>query len=80
MKNVFAKRSVTALTCGFSTAAIGFGAMSLFAAPAAAKRPCICPHVYAPVTCDNGVTYSNGCFANCAGATGCVSGFPELEL
>jgi hypothetical protein len=33
---------------------------------------CICPDVYAPVTCSNGVTYSNGCVASCAHATGCV--------
>jgi hypothetical protein len=33
---------------------------------------CICPMIYAPVQCDNGRTYSNQCFANCARATGCV--------
>ena len=33
---------------------------------------CICPDVYAPVKCSNGVTYSNGCVASCAHATGCV--------
>jgi F0F1-type ATP synthase assembly protein I len=33
---------------------------------------CICPDIYAPVTCSNGVTYSNGCVASCAHATGCV--------
>jgi hypothetical protein len=35
---------------------------------------CICPDVYAPVTCSNGVTYGNSCLAGCAHATGCVRG------
>jgi hypothetical protein len=31
----------------------------------------ICPLIYAPVTCNNGVTYSNQCFADAACAKGC---------
>jgi hypothetical protein len=31
----------------------------------------ICPFIYAPVTCNNGVTYSNQCFADAACAKGC---------
>jgi hypothetical protein len=34
---------------------------------------CICPKVYAPVTCSNGKTYTNLCAANCNHATGCAS-------
>ncbi|HYG61503.1 MAG TPA: hypothetical protein VEL74_02895 [Thermoanaerobaculia bacterium] len=34
----------------------------------------LCPDVYAPVTCSNGVTYSNSCRASAACATGCVGG------
>ena len=37
-----------------------------------ARPTCLCPDVYQPVLCSNGQTYSNGCFAACAGATGCV--------
>jgi len=74
LKKFHAKRLATALTLGFATAAVGFGVMTLTATPAEAARPCFCPHVYNPVTCSNGVTYSNGCFASCAGATGCVEG------
>ena len=74
MKTKFTNRAATALTCGFAVAAVGFGAMTLFATPASAARPCFCPHVYAPVTCDNGRTYSNQCFANCAKAKNCVPG------
>jgi hypothetical protein len=31
----------------------------------------ICPFIYAPVTCNNGVTYTNQCFADAACARGC---------
>jgi len=34
--------------------------------------PTVCPLIYAPVTCSNGKTYSNQCFADKAHATGCV--------
>ena len=33
-----------------------------------------CPDVYDPVTCDNGVTYPNACYAFAACATGCGEG------
>ena len=33
-----------------------------------------CPDVWDPVTCSNGVTYSNSCYAYRACATGCTSG------
>ena len=33
-----------------------------------------CPDVYDPVTCANGVTYSNACYAFAACATGCTEG------
>lgn len=31
----------------------------------------ICPLIYAPVQCSNGVTYSNQCFADADCARGC---------
>ena len=31
----------------------------------------ICPLIFAPVTCNDGVTYSNECFAAAACAKGC---------
>lgn len=34
--------------------------------------PRLCPDLWAPVTCSNGVTYSNQCYADRARATGCV--------
>jgi hypothetical protein len=39
---------------------------------ASARPPCLCPHIVFPVICSNGVIYTNGCYAACAGATGCV--------
>ena len=33
-----------------------------------------CPDVYDPVTCSNGVTYPNACYAFAACATGCNGG------
>ncbi|HEX4825402.1 MAG TPA: hypothetical protein VFV19_13950 [Candidatus Polarisedimenticolaceae bacterium] len=53
-------------------AALTAGSASLFSDARAAVQGCICPYVYAPVKCSNGVTYTNGCFASCAHATGCV--------
>lgn len=49
-----------------------FGMAALFAPAQAAFKICICPDVYAPVTCSNGRTYSNSCVASCNHATGCV--------
>ncbi len=63
--------------CCIAGIAMAFGVVSLTAeseAEAARFKPCICPHVYAPVTCDGGAVFSNQCFANCAEATGCVPG------
>ncbi len=34
-------------------------------------RPIECPDVYDPVTCSNGITYPNACYAYRACATGC---------
>ena len=51
------------------------GVSSLFT-PAQARfggGNCICPDVYAPVICSNGVTYSNSCVASCNHATDCHS-------
>jgi len=59
----------------------GSAVIGLASAAQAVIRPpgrCICPDVYSPVTCSNGVTYSNQCYANCAGATGCVPGWPTF--
>lgn len=37
-------------------------------------RDMSCPDVYNPVTCSNGVTYPNACYAYVACATGCSGG------
>jgi len=40
----------------------------------ACPRDIQCPDVYDPVTCSNGVTYPNACYAYRACATGCGGG------
>ena len=37
----------------------------------------ICPQIFDPVTCDNGKTYSNMCYALADCATGCVRGVAQ---
>ena len=56
--------------------ALAFGTLALFTEANAAPR-CICPKVYAPVTCDKGKTYPNLCVANCRRAKNCV---PDIIL
>jgi hypothetical protein len=58
--------------------ALVVGISSLVTPASAASRGCICPYIYAPVKCSNGITYTNGCFASCAHATGCVPVFDTL--
>jgi hypothetical protein len=36
----------------------------------------ICYQIYAPVTCSNGKTYTNQCYADADCATGCVAANP----
>ena len=42
-----------------------------YAAKCVPNPDAICPLIFAPVTCNNGVTYSNQCFANADCAKGC---------
>ncbi len=51
-------------------AALALGSVSLFTEAQAGG--CVCPMIYAPMKCSNGKTYTNGCYASCAHATGCV--------
>ncbi len=45
--------------------------------PVEAAKPIRCPDIYAPVTCDNGKTYPNQCYADLRHAKNCV---PTGEL
>lgn len=64
-------------------AVIALGTMSVFAKggpPKPGKCPyrfLLCLDVWDPVTCDDGVTYSNECYARRACATGCEPGYPN---
>jgi hypothetical protein len=53
-------------------AAFVVGLSSLTVPVQAAGGNCICPAIWAPVKCSNGVTYPNQCRANCAHAKNCV--------
>jgi hypothetical protein len=53
-------------------ATFALGIVALFAPAEAAFTRCICPDIYAPVVCSNGVTYSNACVASCNKAKNCV--------
>jgi hypothetical protein len=55
-----------AVVCGV----VGVGAQALAATRLCGPRNCL--DVWNPVTCSNGVTYSNSCYAARACATGCV--------
>jgi hypothetical protein len=70
------RRAIKFTVSATIAAAFGVG-LSALVAPASAAG-CICPHIYAPVKCSNGITYTNGCYASCAHATGCVPVFNPL--
>ena len=66
-------RKAMRFVVGAAVAAVFALGVTVLATPASAVfKICICPDVYAPVKCSNGVTYSNACRASCAHATGCV--------
>ncbi len=67
------KRILGALIVIAFLAAAGIGMMAM-STPVQARGRCLCPMIYAPVTCDNGRTYSNQCVANCRGGKNCVPG------
>ena len=57
-----------AVVCGV----VGLGSQALAAGGRLPCGPRNCLDVWNPVTCSNGVTYSNACYAARACATGCV--------
>ena len=57
---------------GVASVAAAAGVLAL-GGRAEAAGGCLCPRVYAPVTCSNGRTYANPCVAKCNRATDCES-------
>jgi hypothetical protein len=55
-----------ALTAGAFAAA-----PNVEADPCNSGEPVACPQIYAPVICNDGVTYPNQCYADAACAKGC---------
>lgn len=72
------KRVVTlsVLATSALAAVVGVFALSVATSTAVeAKRPCgPCPNFCIEVTCDDGNTYCNACFAECAHARNCHTG------
>ena len=59
--------------------AVAAGTAAFAARPKPGPKPCrskliFCMDVWDPVTCDDGKTYSNQCYADRACATGCEPG------
>jgi hypothetical protein len=66
-------RRTIKLVFGSAVATVFVAGICTLSTPAhAVFGHCICPDVYAPVKCSNGITYSNSCVASCNHATGCV--------
>jgi len=59
---------VRSLLLGLALTAIGSASYADKCVP---DPNAICPLIFAPVTCNNGVTYSNQCFADADCARGC---------
>lgn len=69
------KKSELLIKLGLFGAALGaFFTVEALAAKPKCPRDMNCPDVYNPVTCSNGITYPNACYAYVACATGCGSG------
>ncbi|HEX4825992.1 MAG TPA: hypothetical protein VFV19_16965 [Candidatus Polarisedimenticolaceae bacterium] len=66
------KKIVAGCTVALAVAAIGAGVMSMSSTPVEAKICGRCPAYCIGVTCDDGKTYCNSCYAACAGAGHCV--------
>ena len=68
MRNPISKKQVVFL--GTLMFVVALGVSALFSRAEAIG--CICPLIYAPVTCDHGKTYPNQCVADCHHAKNCV--------
>jgi len=64
------KNATRMLLLGLALAG-GMGSAASYADQCVPDPNAICPLIYSPVTCNNGVTYSNQCFADAACAKGC---------
>jgi hypothetical protein len=68
------RRTLSAFAVALAVVAVTFTAGALLSevpTPAEAGG-CMCPLVYAPVTCDHDKTYPNQCEADCHHAKNCV--------
>jgi hypothetical protein len=65
------KRMKLFLLAAVLTAGAIATAPSVQADPCNSGEPVACPQIYAPVICNNGVTYPNQCYADADCAKGC---------
>lgn len=68
-------KKVVWVMAAFCAATMGVIATAALAVGGGGGRRCgprLCPDLWAPVICSNGVTYPNQCYADRACATGCV--------
>jgi hypothetical protein len=68
MRNLLSTRQI--VFAGTMIFVLALGASALFSK--AEANGCICPLIYAPVTCDHNKTYPNQCEADCHHAKNCV--------
>ena len=68
MRSMLSKRQI--VFAGTMVFVLLLGASALFSRAEAIG--CICPLIYAPVTCDHSKTYPNQCVADCHHAKNCV--------
>jgi len=68
MRSMLSKRQI--VFAGTMVFVLLLGASALFSRAEAIG--CICPLIYAPVTCDHNKTYPNQCEADCHHAKNCV--------
>jgi len=60
------------IAIGTAVASVFLAGIAALFVPAQAAPHCLCPDIYAPVTCSNGKTYPNLCVAQCQKAKNCV--------
>ena len=74
MKRLLPFLKPIALLAAIAVVCFAADVLAVGGGPFGCPRDIQCPMVYDPVTCDNGVTYSNACVAFAACATGCSEG------
>jgi len=70
------KQKLVSALLAFTVATTMLVGVLALAETAQVEAACRCPLVFKPVTCSNGQTYANACYARCDGAKGGHSAGP----